>query len=172
MKYVENHDLNMCSIGQPCISSGDFDSYRFSRQIDSILSSPETRTKIDPDANVDLGPDHIRTLVYNGHEQNGTIYNLLPYTKYIFQHFACNYVGCSPYTLHYDRTEPTENADSVVLNITKDDGDNDKLHLNFSEPSTPNGLIVAYYIEKHDVDKNNITNICITRKQHAENGER
>lgn len=92
---------------------------------------------------------------------------------YIFQFFAClRPKSCSSYFLYYDRTDVLTTADNIELTVSADPYDSNRIHLDFAEPKHPNGITVAFQIEKHDLSNYKATTICITRKQHYENGRR
>lgn len=105
-------------------------------------------------------------------ESNSTIEHLKPFTLYTMHFFSCNHVDCSSYYMHNERTEPSMNADDMDFEISVDPSASHTVHLDFSEPKTPNGLTVAFIVNIHDLAKMNYTKKCITRKNHYENNKR
>lgn len=184
MKYVQNHKIRNCGggtgssssssgSGSKCAEKNDFDSARFSRQIHSMLSPIDNIGDYDlQSSGLNLGVNHIDSRIFTNRKLNETFPKLRPFTLYIFQFFACNYVNCSSYFLHYERTDADIYADTISLAVSIDPYYLNRVHLNFSEPPHPNGLTVAFEIEKHNLNNFNVTTVCITRKQHYENGKR
>lgn len=181
MKYLENSQP-FCSNDEECSPDIDIDvdddgeSFRFRRQIQDFLSKNDDEFESRSDENFDeLGKYFLRPESYRADASNTTILGLLPYTMYIFQFFSCNDIGCSSYFFHFDRTESSIYADTIDnFTITTDPYSFNRIHLDFDEPSTPNGLTVAFEIEKYRTSDytRNVTLICITRKQHYDNGRR
>lgn len=157
MNYVQNHKTRDCS-DKKCVEKNDFESFRFSRQIQ--------REKLN------LGPNHMYSKSFSNVTLNTTFPNLLPYTLYIFQFFACNYVNCSSFYFHYDRTDSSIYADEISLKASIDPNNSNRVHLYFDEPKTPNGLTVAFQIEKNTLNDFKASTICITRKEHYDNGKK
>lgn len=167
LKYVKNHRLSTHK------QNSDFDSYRFSRQIHNLVKKNGGSESNDVnDATPNLGRYHMYSLVFAANTSNSTINDLRPYTMYIFQFFACNAISCSSYYLYYDRTDSSPHADDIQLTVSIDPLNSNRVHLDFSEPPQPNGLTVAFHIEKHDLNNFKIISHCITRKQHYDNGQR
>lgn len=157
-----------CGAGKRCFDQSDFSSLRFARQIHQYVSP-----KGSIDQETDLGPNFIGRKQFNNNELQTTITGLLPYTMYIFQFFSCQIPNnCSAYSLSFDRTDALPNADNIELSVQVDAYDTNRVHLDFGEPKHPNGLTVAFQIEKHDLSNFKVTTICITRKLHYENGKR
>lgn len=183
MKYVQNHKIRDCS-DKKCVEKNDFESFRFSRQINNLLTTNDFTDFSDlsdfkdfTDFNTErekpnLGPNHIYSKSFSNVTLNTTFSNLSPYTLYIFQFFACNYVSCSSYFLHYDRTDSSIYADEISLKASIDPNDSNRVHLYFDEPKTPNGLTVAFQIEKNSLNDFKASTICITRKEHYDNGKK
>lgn len=195
MRYLENSQP-FCSNDEECNRDIDIDLYddgelfRFRRQIHDFLSknddeiesqSDEIESQSDEfksrsDENFDELGEYFRGFeLYKADASNATILDLLPYTMYIFQFFSCNEIGCSSYFFHFDRTESSIYADTIDnFTVTTDPNNFKRIHLDFDEPSTPNGLTVAFEIEKYRTSDytRNVTLICITRKQHYDNGRR
>lgn len=175
LKYVQNHELRSCG-DKKCTEKNDFESFRFSRQIHNLLTaSDRSEFYVEPIVEPnepDFGINHIRSERFSNITLNATFDHLLPYTLYIFQFFACNHVNCSSYYFHYDRTESSIYADDISLIASIDAYNSNRVHLDFSEPPAPNGLTVAFQIEKHSLNHFKIETICITRKEHYDNGKR
>ncbi|XP_031617136.1 insulin-like receptor [Contarinia nasturtii] len=167
MKYVKNHEIVSCNSDESCQDT----IVRRSRQIHSLL--PDDGVDRFRNSSTNLGLRHLRTIRFPSERLNATIYDLLPYTLYIFQFFACNRLNCSSYYFYYDRTESSVYADSIPsLVVAFDPHDSNMVHLDFSEPPQPNGLTVAFEIEQHELAIFNATVVCITRKGHYANGKR
>lgn len=169
MKYIENHKT--CGAGQICSTDqNDLETVRFSRQIHEFLSARGDNDNIEEP---DFGANYIDRIELPNNILKTTINKLQPYTMYVFQFFSClRPNNCSAYFLHYDRTESLTSADNIDLNVVIDPYDSNRVHLDFTEPKHPNGLTVAFQIEKHDLSNYNVTITCITRKQHYDNGRR
>lgn len=103
---------------------------------------------------------------------NATIDHLRPFTLYTMHFFSCNRIDCSSYYMHNERTEPSMNADDMDFEVSIDSAVPHTVHLDFSEPKSPNGLTVAFVVTIHDVANMNYTKKCITRKKHYENNKR
>lgn len=166
LKYVNNHNILNCGDDKKC-----HERTRFTRQIHSFFSSDGSERNRD-DTNYDLGKHHINTYVYKANQLSATFNNLLPYTMYVFQFFSCNDV-CSTYYFYYDRTDSSLYADEVPsLTVSIDPYNSNQVHLDFIEPKTPNGLTVAFQIEKHDLSSYKVKTFCMTWTQYIENGKR
>lgn len=158
-KYINNHQIHKI----------DYDHVRFSRQIHEFVLATDNVKSTEPD----FGPNYIGRKEFPNGIQQHTFNNLLPYTIYVFQFFACfRPNNCSAYFLHFDRTDMQASADNMIFNIVSDPYDYSRVHLDFDEPKHPNGLTVAFQIEKHYLEHFKIKTICLTRKQHYENGKR
>lgn len=173
MRYVKNHEIHICGNDRRCYERNNFDSFRFSRQIHNFVKLSDSSSSIDEgNEMLNLGANHLHTVRFSSTTLNGTFFNLLPYTMYIFQFFACNKISCSSYFLYFDRTDSSIYADDMTLTILIDPSNSNKVHLDFSEPPSPNGLTVAFMIEKHDLSNFELTTYCVSRKDHYENGRR
>lgn len=116
--------------------------------------------------------NHIGNMTFLKDEQSGTIVDLKPFTLYTMHFFSCNNVtNCSAYYLHSERTAALPEADNMTFVVRMDDA-NTTVHLEFDEPERPNGLTVAYVIEQHDFTNANITETCLSRKEHNLNQKR
>lgn len=168
MQYVKRHEIiNSCGKED----EGCDDMSRIPRQIHSLL--PDDGVDRFRNTSSDLGIRHVRSYQFPYYQLNATFDGFLPYTLYVFQFFACNQINCSSYYFYYDRTESSIYADLIPsLHITTEPNDRRVLHLDFSEPPTPNGITVAFEIEKHYLENSNITIYCVTRKDHYANGKR
>ncbi|GAB0096780.1 insulin receptor [Sergentomyia squamirostris] len=104
-------------------------------------------------------------------KNNITVNNLMPYTLYTFQVFACSVdFVCSSYYSHNERTTVDVVAD-IVRNVSIFDAwEGQSIALQFMEPFEPNGLTVAFKVEIRRMEGNQETEtVCITRKEHALN---
>lgn len=163
MNYIDNHK-------SASTDHNDFETIRFSRQIHDFLSA---RGNNDNIGEPDFGTNYITRIEFSKFQLKETFAGLYPYTMYVFQFFSClRPNNCSAYFLHYDRTEALTSADNIDLNVVIDPYDSNRVHLDFTEPKHPNGLTVAFQIEKNDLSNFNVTLTCITRKQHYDNGKR
>ncbi|XP_055593448.1 insulin-like growth factor 1 receptor [Uranotaenia lowii] len=102
-----------------------------------------------------------------------TVNNLLPYTYYTFQLFACSAPEpkfCSPYSIFSDRTEPSLTA-CAISNVTTEKN-KDALKVRFHEPEIANGLVVAFNIQLRSFTDPSESHIsyCITRQEHDHAG--
>ncbi|XP_055296266.1 insulin-like receptor [Sitodiplosis mosellana] len=166
LKYVKNHKILNCADEKKCNEKS-----RFSRQIHGIFANDDFETNRD-NTDHDLGKYHIGTHIYPAQHRNTTYTDLLPYTMYIYQFFSCNEMNCSTYFLYYDRTDSSISADDVPsFSINVDSQNQNQVHLEFSEPKTPNGLTVAFHIEKHDLSNSKVTTFCMPWKQYVANGK-
>lgn len=179
LKYIETYPLDLCDLtgAGKCAIQSDFESIRFSRQIHNFImtsgdgSNSSTANRIDAEPN--FGVNYMGRMEFPNTVQKTTINGLKPYTMYIFQFFSClRAQNCSGYFLYYDRTEALPTADNIELEVMTDPSDSNRVHLNFDEPKQPNGLTVAFQIEKHDLSNFKVKTLCITRKQHYDNGKR
>lgn len=171
MKYLGNRKPCTCCAddGYDCSHEETGDSIRFTRQIHNLVYDEN----LEHDPKPDLGPNHLKSIIFKNTDFNATIDELLPYTVYVFQFFACNTIGCSSYEFHFDRTDSSPYADEIGwIRISPDPYNSNRIHLDFDEPEIPNGLTVAFQIEKFDWMTYNSTIDCITRKQHYDNGKR
>lgn len=180
-KYIENYPLNLCDLlgGGKCALQSDFESLRFSRQIHNFImtshGSDSTNRNLMNQMNEEpnFGVNYMGRMEFPNSVQKTTINGLKPYTMYIFQFFSClSTKNCSGYFLYYDRTDALATADNVELTVTTDSYDTNRVHLDFNEAKQPNGLTVAFEVEKHDLSNFKVTVFCITRKQHYDNGNR
>lgn len=182
MKYIDYYPLNLCDIvgyGR-CAIQSDFESVRFSRQIHDFVttrdrnSNTKSNTNISPiEEELDLGANYMGRIEFPNTVQKTTINGLKPYTMYVFKFYSClRPKNCSNYFLYYDRTDTLATADNIDLSVMADPYDSNRVHLDFDEPKEPNGLTVAFQIEKHDLSNFKVTTTCITRKQHYDNGKR
>lgn len=178
VRLIENFQLyESCRDGKKCVNEEDIESYRFSREIHDLVHKDKSRNYQEPeeedDTPYDLGSNHLYGMTFKRHINNETIGGLKPYTMYIFQVFSClNYNNCSAYFFHFDRTDSQANADDVELTVSIDALLPNRVHLDFDEPHMPNGLTVAFEVEKHDSINYKVTTVCITRKKHYANGRR
>lgn len=190
MKYIESYPLNLCDLlgDGKCEIQSNFESARFSRQIHDFVmtresissrgirsgsSSSSSVSLVDDEPN--FGANYIGRMEFPNTMQKTTITGLKPYTMYVFQFYSClRAKNCSGYFLYYDRTDSLATADNIEteLSVTADSYDSNRVHLDFAEPKQPNGLTVAFQIEKHDLSNFKVTTTCITRKQHYDNGKR
>lgn len=165
LKYVNNHKILNCADDKKCHERS-----RFTRQMNGYFPSDVLERNRD-DVDYDLGKNHIDTHIYPAQQLNTTFSNLLPYTMYVFQFFACNDINCSTYYFYYDRTDVSISADDIPsFSVSVDPYNPNQVHLNFIEPETPNGLTVAFHIEKHAFSK--VTTFCLPWKQYIANGRR
>lgn len=176
-KYFENKELNGCQQDDKQCNEEHINNDRFTRGIHDLI-------RLHGDANLELETpkELISEIVESQHflysrtfgptAYNATIDGLLPYTLYTMQFFACNSINCSLYFMHNERTDSSVYADNVQLIVSLDPTIANTVHLDFSEPKTPNGLTVAFQIDKNDLGTLSITTTCITRKQHYDNQQR
>lgn len=190
MNYIESYPLNLCELlgDGGCAIQSDFESVRFARQIHDFVvtresttssSSGGTSTKspatamspIDDEPN--YGANYMGRIEFANNVQRTTVDRLKPYTMYVFKFYSClRPKNCSKYFLYYDRTDASATADNIDLEVMADPYDSNRVYLDFEEPKQPNGLTVAFQIEKHDLSNFKVTSECITRKQHYDNGKR
>lgn len=153
-----------------CWSDENIDSLRFKREIHNFVHADNKSFEIKtPPSDENL----VQRLTFANTQFNATITNLLPFTTYIFLFFSCNDISCSTYEFHFERTNSAIEADiisDVIVSI--DPYDTHRIYVDFDEPKTPNGLTVAFNIEKFDWNTVNTTIDCITRQQHYDNGKR
>lgn len=168
LKYINNHKINDCADGRMCQEQQP----RFTRQIHGMFSKDDFGYRRD-DKDGRLGKYHISQHFFKANQLNTTFNDLLPYTMYIFQFFSCNKIDCSSYHLHYDRTDSSVTADNIPsFSATVDSNNPNKVHLEFTDPPTPNGLTVAFHIQKHDWSDYNVTTYCMPWKEYMANGKR
>ncbi|XP_055549654.1 insulin-like growth factor 1 receptor isoform X2 [Wyeomyia smithii] len=119
-----------------------------------------------------------RIYFHNFHADNKdfTVANLLPYTYYTFQLFACSaeeFTYCSPYSIYSDRTEPSPTVGQLDLIVSKQSNgsiqsDWNSIIVRFLEPEVVNGATVAFNVEIKSL--NMLVPMsrreCITRLQH------
>ncbi|XP_058448566.1 insulin-like growth factor 1 receptor isoform X2 [Malaya genurostris] len=109
-----------------------------------------------------------------------TVPNLLPYTYYTFQLFACSakdFRYCSPYSIYSDRTEPSVTAGQLNVVVSKQSNnstlvDPNSITISFQEPEIVNGATVAFNIEikSLSIPIPMFRYACITRLQHKKAG--
>lgn len=180
MKYIETYPLNLCELlgDGKCAIQSDFESLRFSRQIhDFVTTRGSANAKniiMSPmDEELDFGGNYMGRIEFPNTMQKTTIDGLKPYTMYVFKFYSClRPKNCSKYFLYYDRTDTLATADNIDLSVMSDPYDSNRVYLDFDEPQQPNGLTVAFHIEKHDLSNFKLSETCITRKQHNDNGKR
>lgn len=152
------------------------DTAKFGQSVHNFVMSFTPDKKIETFDGIEyslLEPNFVIESFFDNVDYNGTIHDLMPYTMYSFRLYSCNKLGCSPYYLHFDRTESMDEADVITdISVTHDTYDSSVVHLDFTKPSDPNGLTLTYEIEKHSLDDDNKTITCITRKQHELNNGR
>lgn len=169
MKFIGN-TKSCADDSHACWSDENIDSIRFKRQIHYFVNANNKSSEIitpPSDNNV------VEKLLFSNAQFNATIGNLLPFTTYIFLFFSCNDINCSSYDFHFERTDSAREADVISkVTVSNDPYDLHRIYVDFDEPETPNGLTVAFNIEKFDWTSFNTTIDCITRKQHYDNGKR
>ncbi|XP_038110070.1 insulin-like peptide receptor isoform X1 [Culex quinquefasciatus] len=106
-----------------------------------------------------------------------TVSNLLPYTYYTFQLFACSadeLEFCSAYSIYSDRTAPSPVVGTLTLTVIKQPEGASNIVLTFTEPVLVNGAVVAYNIELKSIAQTVSVerHECITRLQHEQAGGR
>lgn len=106
-----------------------------------------------------------------------TVSNLLPYTYYTFQLFACSadeLEFCSAYSIYSDRTAPSPVVGTLTLTVIKQPEGASNIVLSFTEPVLVNGAVVAYNIELKSIAQpvSVERHECITRLQHEQAGGR
>ncbi|KAL1375527.1 hypothetical protein pipiens_004642 [Culex pipiens pipiens] len=106
-----------------------------------------------------------------------TVSNLLPYTYYTFQLFACSadeLEFCSAYSIYSDRTAPSPVVGTLTLTVIKQPEGSSNIVLTFTEPILVNGAVVAYNIELKSIAQTVSVERreCITRLQHEQAGGR
>ncbi|XP_053696495.1 insulin-like growth factor 1 receptor [Sabethes cyaneus] len=128
--------------------------------------------------------ENLRNRIYfhNFHADNKdfTVSNLLPYTYYTFQLFACSakdFNYCSPYSIYSDRTEPSPTAGQFDLTVSKQPNgsvqfDWNAINVEFREPELANGATVAFNVEikSFNIPIPIFRYECITRLQHERAG--
>lgn len=166
LKFIENRFSNGCPWGdKECISdAGSNNVYRLERATNQDL--------LNNDDAVVGQSQRVQLVIVNATETNTTVGELLPYTLYTMHFFACNNISCSEYFMHSERTESSIYADRVNFDLSLDSTVANTVHLDFTEPETPNGLTVAFHIDKHDLANFSQSTTCITRKQHYSSGKR
>ncbi|XP_053673826.1 insulin-like peptide receptor [Anopheles nili] len=130
--------------------------------------------------------EFVNRIFYSGFKTDNfeyTVTGLKPYTRYIFQLFACgvsDVLYCSSYSLYTDRTDPSTFGDR--LNVTTIDGNDttdeaanvveatavDRIMLQFPEPIEVNALTVAYRVEIESLNGTSAKwyRECFTRLEH------
>lgn len=162
--FVKKHDIderNKYEIGIDTMSL-DVNRYGIDDNTDDDDLTPEIRSN----------PNFLFTKRFNETTSNATIDHLKPFTLYTMHFFSCNRIDCSSYYMHNERTEPSANADDMDFELSADSAEPHTVHLDFSEPKTPNGLTVAFIVTIHDVTNMNNTKKCVTRRHHYENNKR
>lgn len=138
-----------------------------------IAFDPMTSTEDDLIPEIRENPNFLFTKRFEQSAFNATIDHLKPFTLYTMHFFSCNRIDCSSYYMVNERTEPSANADDMTdIEVSTDPAVPHTVHLDFSEPKSPNGLTVAFSITILEVANMNITKKCITRKAHYENNKR
>nr|FAA01101.1 TPA: epidermal growth factor receptor-like protein [Aedes aegypti] len=110
-----------------------------------------------------------------------TVGNLLPYTYYTFQLFACSAADnsfCSAYSIYSDRTDPSlvvQPLDLIVIKeSTEDSSKANSIVIGFKEPKEVNGATVAFIVEIKLLnglsDGQKSRTECITRLEHERAG--
>lgn len=151
------------------LGNANSDSLRFKRQIHNFVNADNDTFEMDGSQ---FGEHYLKTLTFSNTQFKATITNLLPFTTYIFLFFSCNDI-CSTYEFHFERTNSAREADEISkVIVSKDPYDLHRVYVDFDEPKTPNGLTVAFNIEKFDWTNFDTTIDCLTRKQHYDNGKR
>lgn len=182
MNYIEYYPLNLCDLlgDGKCAVQSDYDSLRFSRQIHEFVMARDSRGAVTKssimhqiDEEPDYGANFMGRIEFPNTAQKTTIHGLKPYTMYVFKFYSClRPKNCSKYFFYYDRTDTLPTADNIDLSVMADPYDSNRVYLDFDEPAQPNGLTVAFQIEKHDLSNFKVATTCITRKQHHDNKNR
>lgn len=173
-KPTDNRKYYCRADDKDCVSEYVIDdSFQFNRVLEDLVRSSgdaETNEQIQRAA---IQSDYIQEFFYDSTQYSATISDLLPFTLYVFQFRSCNDRGCSPYYMHFERTESNQHADDIVdFNASVDPYETDTIHLDFSQPIIPNGLTVAYEIDQRSIHEKKTNLICITRRNHFNNGQR
>lgn len=177
-KIIEEVDVfDSCSLNQ-CPDA--YESLQFKREIDEHLSKSkfdynESTEETISKRNIMESPYfkyHQANYLLSKDETRWNFLNLSSYTLYTMHFFSCNSKGCSPYFMYNERTNYSEFADNIDFDILLDENDVTTIHLVFGEPKAPNGLTVAFHIEKLDKKNSTSETICISRKQHDKNNQR
>lgn len=170
MKFLGN-DKSCAGNSHACWSNENSDSLRFKRQFHNFVNADNNGSAEVNDPQLDK--HFIQTLTFPNTQFKETITDLLPFTTYIFFFFSCNDISCSTYEFHFERTNSATEADKISKAIVSiDPNDSHRVYVDFDEPETPNGLTVAFNIEKFDWTNFNTTVDCLTQKQHSDNGKR
>lgn len=171
MKYL-GYAKSCADDSHACWSDENSDSLRFKRQIHNFVNADNNNDSAEI-IKPKLDEHYLQTLKFSNTQFKATITNLLPFTTYIFLFFSCNDIDCSTYDFHFERTNSAMEADKISKVIVSNDRyDSHRIYVDFDEPETPNGLTVAFNIEKIDWTNFNTTVDCLTRKQHYDNGKR
>ncbi|XP_049283290.1 insulin-like peptide receptor [Anopheles funestus] len=164
---------------------------------DTEVDHYERRTRRETTANiVFVNRVDYRDFTTDNFEYSVT--GLKPYTRYVFQLFACseiNTTSCSSYSLYTDRTNPSPYVDRLNVSIETEmppvasdsagamnatstsivqtTYDNHVV-LHFPEPTEVNGLTVAYRVETKAINGTYLKrrSECFTRLQHELNHHR
>ncbi|KAI5940642.1 Usherin [Manis javanica] len=92
---------------------------------------------------------------YEGHETSATIWNLVPFTEYHFSVQACTSGGClhsSPLTVTTAQAPPRSLGPPEVRKISSTE-----LHVEWSPPMEPNGIIIRYELYMRQLKYNGET---------------
>lgn len=164
------------STNQPSISQDAFQRKMYSFLDEQPPQTPTVephRTKRDSEL-----INRVHNFTFDATLTEFTVSNLLPYTYYTFQLFACSahqLEFCSAYSIYSDRTAPSPIVGTLSLTVLKQpEPPTSTIALTFAEPDQVNGAVVAYNIELKSitptvpVDRHE----CITRLQHEQSSYR
>lgn len=169
--FLDGHAEDECDANDATCDL-EFNSMRFKRELDMVVSPPDNRADNFVDSVIDT-VYHIDTRSFSVYQTNGTVDGLHPYTLYTMHFFSCNSKAkCSSYYFHSQRTDIDPAADNVMFEVIDDDEAANIKHLQFELPENPNGLTVAFVIEHHDLVNNNLTETCITPNEHKSRSHR
>lgn len=184
----ENFDnsINICGDDDP-ICNKYYEYHRFKRSITQTLEDLADAINDEqlfheipipkspkPDSQLPIAytkektnPNYMYSKLLKNDTSKFTIANLKPYHMYGVHVYACNSIsGCSEYFMHFDRTDPTPGGDDVSMIIEKDDEVHDTVHITILPPKNPNGITVAFQIER--TLNNEYVMVCITRKMYEQ----
>lgn len=170
-RLSENRRVYCTDDGESCLSDPALvETAQFGQLIHTFVMSFEKEDKVQTSDDIDSAlfeRNFVTERFYKDNLTNGTIYGLSPYTLYSFRFYSCNGLGCSPYFLHFDRTESVDAADVIEdVTVAHDSYDASVVHVDFKKPAEPNGLTLTFEIEQRSLDDDNTTVSCITRREH------
>ncbi|XP_050076998.1 insulin-like peptide receptor [Anopheles maculipalpis] len=168
--------------GSPSPMNFELSMLKLLKQADTAVDHYERRMRRDTDDEIEF-VNRVSYQDFTTDNYEHTVTGLQPFTRYVFQLFACSEndtKSCSSYSLYTDRTNPSPHVDRLHVTIETETATNastvpmtytDRIVLYIPEPTEVNGLTVAYRVEVQAINGPYLKrrSECFTRLQHETN---